>query len=104
MNTNIREVLRSHLGQGLHKPLMGRVVVGAWAIEVGALAVAMAALSPAGARADIVQTGYLFTSGYGRSELDRFLYNYNQTTNRLTGVTPYGMGGNTSSAYFLGCG
>ena len=74
----------------------------AWAIKIAALTVAIVALDPvAGARADTVQTGYLFTSDYGRSELDRFLYSYDQTTNRITGITPYGAGANTSNAYFL---
>lgn len=75
------------------------------ALKIVAVATALTVLGPAaGGRADTIQTGYLFASDYGRSELDRFQYTYNQTTNKMTGITPYGSGGSTSSAYFLGGG
>ena len=80
--------------------------VGVWNYRMAALAVAGAAAAALAqpARADVVQRGYLFASDYGQSQLDRFLYTYNQTTNAITGITPYGIGGNTSNAYFLGGG
>jgi len=77
----------------------------AWAIRLAACALAAAACVPAaGARADTIETGYLFASDYGRSELDRFQYTYNRTSHQMLGITPYGAGGSTSSAYFLGGG
>ena len=72
---------------------------------MAACALAAAACVPAaGARADTIETGYLFASDYGRSELDRFQYTYNRTSHQMLGITPYGAGGSTSSAYFLGGG
>ena len=54
--------------------------------------------------ADVINTGFLYVSDYGLSELDRYQYTYDQTTNTITGVTPDGIGNNTSNAYFLGGG
>ncbi len=54
------------------------------------------------ARADTIKTGYLYVSDYGLSELDRYKYTYNQTLNTITGFTAFGIGNNTSNAYFLG--
>jgi hypothetical protein len=65
-------------------------------------AAALLAASPA--RADIIKTGYLFASDYGLSQLDRYQYTYDQTTNTITNISAYGIGGNTTSAYFLGGG
>ena len=68
--------------------------------------VAIVALAAAGiaapARADVVRTGYLFATDYGKSVLDRYQYTYDQTTNQVTAITPYGIGGNATNAYFLG--
>ena len=69
----------------------------------GAL-VAFGAVLAVPAQADTIKTGYLFASDYGKSQLDRFLYTYDQTTNQVTGINPYGIGGNTGNAYFLGGG
>ena len=73
-------------------------------LAVFALAGALGAGLVGPARADTIQTGYLFTSDYGLSQLDRFKYVYDQTTNKITSVTPFGIGGNTGNAYFLGGG
>lgn len=79
--------------------------MGARLGKVAALAAVAAVVGPlTSARADIIRTGFLFASDYGRSELDRFQYAYDQTTNQITGITPYGIGNNTSNAYFLGGG
>lgn len=75
-------------------------------MKQGSKCVAIAALVAASvavpARADVLQTGYLFDTDYGTSLLDRYQYTYDKTTNRITAITPYGIGGNTSNAYFLG--
>lgn len=65
----------------------------------GTIALATASLP---ARADTVRLGYLYVSDYGLSVMDRYQYVYNQTQNMITAITPYGIGGNTSNAYFLG--
>ena len=52
--------------------------------------------------ADTNVTGVLYVSDYGKSVLDRYQYTYNQTTNTITGITAYGIGNNTSNAFFLG--
>ena len=52
--------------------------------------------------ADEINTGFLYVSDYGLSELDRYQYTYDQTTNAITGIQAYGIGNNTSNAYFLG--
>jgi hypothetical protein len=49
-----------------------------------------------------IATGYLFVSDYGLSELDRYQYTLDETTNTITSITADGIGGNTTSAYFLG--
>ncbi len=54
------------------------------------------------AQADIIRTGNLYVSDYGLSVMDRYQYTYDQTTNVITSITPNGIGGNTSNAYFLG--
>ena len=54
------------------------------------------------AKADTIRTGMLYVADYGTSELDRYQYTYDITLNTITGFTPYGFGGNTSNAYFLG--
>lgn len=71
-------------------------------LAVGGVALGVAVcLSPV-ARADTISNGYLFVTDYGSSHLDRFLYTYDQTTNTITSITPYGIGGNTTNSYFLG--
>ncbi len=69
-------------------------------IAVLAVAVSCAAIAPA--HADVIKTGSMFVADYGLSQLDRYQYTYNQTTNAITAITPYGFNGNTSNAYFLG--
>src|SRR5580700_7079622 len=54
------------------------------------------------AKADAIITGQLYVADYGLSELDRYQYTFDQTTDTITGFTPNGIGGNTSNAYFLG--
>ncbi len=54
--------------------------------------------------ASATQAGYLYVSDYGKSELDRYQYTYDKNTNTVTSITPYGINGNTSNAYFLGGG
>lgn len=54
------------------------------------------------AHADTTTTGLVYVSDYGKSVLDRYQYTYNQTINKITAVTPYGIGNNTSNAFFLG--
>jgi len=44
----------------------------------------------------------LYVSDYGLSDLDRYRYTYDQTTNTITGIQAYGIGNNTTNAYFLG--
>jgi hypothetical protein len=49
-------------------------------------------------------TGFVYVTDYGKSELDRYQYTYDQTLNKITGVTAYGINHSTNpnSAYFLG--
>ena len=54
------------------------------------------------AQADTTTQGLLYVTDYGKSMLDRYQYTYDQTTNKITAVTAYGIGNNTSNAYFLG--
>ncbi len=54
------------------------------------------------ARADVIHTGMLYVADYGKSVLDRYQYTYDQTLNSITSIGPYGIGGNTTSAFFLG--
>ncbi|MEI7767000.1 MAG: PEP-CTERM sorting domain-containing protein [Phycisphaerae bacterium] len=56
------------------------------------------------ARADLVRDGYLYVSDYGLSQMERYKYTYNKTTNTITKVIPFGIGSNTTNAYFLGGG
>jgi sugar lactone lactonase YvrE len=65
----------------------------------GAIAIATA---PLPAHADTVRLGYLYVSDYGLSVMERYQYVYNQTQNMITAITPYGINGNTTNAYFLG--
>lgn len=67
-------------------------------------AACLALALPGLARADVFTTGYLYVSDYGTSQLDRFKYTYDQTSNVITDISAYGYGGNTSNAYFLGGG
>jgi hypothetical protein len=53
------------------------------------------------AQADVIKTGFLYVSDYGKSELDRYQYTYDQTTNQITAITPYGYGNVTTTAKFL---
>ena len=46
--------------------------------------------------------GLVYVADYGSSVMDRYQYTYDQTTNSITSFTPYGYGGNTSNALFLG--
>ena len=46
--------------------------------------------------------GLLYVSDYGKSVLDRYQYTYDQATNKITAITAYGIGNNTSNAFFLG--
>ena len=78
--------------------------ISTYKIAAVALAGAAGVVLATPARADVIKTGYLFASDYGQSQLDRFLYTYDQTTNKVTGITPFGIGGNTGNAYFLGGG
>lgn len=54
------------------------------------------------AHADLLTTGLLYVADYGKSELDRYQYTFDQTTGAITGMTPDGIGGSTTNAYFLG--
>ena len=54
------------------------------------------------ARADVIHTGMLYVADYGKSVLDRYQYTYDQTLNTITSIGPYGIGGNTTNAFFLG--
>ena len=54
------------------------------------------------ARADVINTGMLYVADYGKSVLDRYQYTYDQTLNSITSIGPYGIGGNTTNAFFLG--
>src|SRR5580692_4900083 len=47
-------------------------------------------------------TGELFVADYGKSVLDRYQYAFDTTLDAITGITPNGIGGNTTDAYFLG--
>ncbi len=48
--------------------------------------------------------GYLYVTDYGKSELDRYQYTYDPTTNVITSIQADGIGNNSSNAYFLGGG
>jgi hypothetical protein len=54
------------------------------------------------ARADLTTTGQLYVADYGKSVLDRYQYTFDETLGAITSVSPYGIGGNTTNAYFLG--
>lgn len=51
-------------------------------------ATVMGCLAAAQASADTLTTGYLYTSGYGQSELFRYQYTYDETINTITAITP----------------
>ncbi len=65
-----------------------------------ALAILSSGARPA--HADTIISGLLYVADYGKSLLDRYQYTYDQTTHTITGVTPDGLGGNTTNAAFLG--
>jgi hypothetical protein len=54
------------------------------------------------AHADLITTGQLYVADYGKSVLDRYQYTFDETLGAITSVSPYGIGGNTTNAYFLG--
>ena len=54
------------------------------------------------ASADVIISGMLYVADYGKSVLDRYQYMYDQTLNTITSIGPYGIGGNTTNAFFLG--
>ena len=54
------------------------------------------------ASADVINSGMLYVADYGKSVLDRYQYMYDQTLNTITSIGPYGIGGNTTNAFFLG--
>ncbi len=70
-------------------------------ILVSASLIALAGSVPL-ASADVIHTGMLFVADYGKSVLDRYQYTYDQSLNSITSIGPYGIGGNTTNAFFLG--
>lgn len=54
------------------------------------------------AQANGIITGQLYVADYGKSVLDRYQYTFDLTTGAITGITPNGIGGSTTDAYFLG--
>ncbi|HEV3201704.1 MAG TPA: PEP-CTERM sorting domain-containing protein [Bryobacteraceae bacterium] len=76
-------------------------------VDLGHLILASAALAllPGGSRlasASPIITGQLFVADYGKSVLDRYQYTFDVGIGAITSITPNGIGGNTTNAYFLG--
>ena len=69
-----------------------RLVMAVAAVLLGGVAVAQAA----------PQTGYLYVSDYGQSTMERYTYTWDPVALVMSPITPYGIGGNTTNAYFLG--
>ena len=62
---------------------------------------AVALLGGSRVNANII-TGQLYVADYGKSVLDRYQYTFDQALDAITSITPDGIGGNTTNAYFLG--
>jgi len=63
------------------------------------------ALLPGGirqAKGDTIATGQLYVADYGKSVLDRYQYTFDETLGTITSITPNGIGGSTTNAFFLG--
>jgi len=65
-------------------------------------ALALLSSSSGVAVANTVIVGQLYVADYGTSVLDRYQYTYDTGLNTITSITPNGIGGNTTNAYFLG--
>jgi len=63
---------------------------------------ALVLLSGRLAQANGIITGQLYVADYGLSVMDRYQYTYDTTSGAITSITPDGIGGNTTNAYFLG--
>jgi hypothetical protein len=65
---------------------------------------ALLALLPGSNRlaANIITIGQLYVADYGTSELDRYQYKFDATLGTIIDITPNGVGGSTTDAYFLG--
>jgi len=71
-------------------------------LKAGLFATALAAVSHSAYATDVILTGNLYVTDYGKSVMERYKWTYDQTTNVMTSIIPNGINGSTTNAYFLG--
>ncbi len=71
-------------------------------LKAGLFATALMAVSQGAYATDIILTGNLYVADYGKSVMERYKWTYDQTTNVMTSITPNGINGSTTNAYFIG--
>lgn len=69
-------------------------------LSSAALALLLGGSRPA--NANTIITGQLYVADYGTSVMERYQYTYDKTVGVITSITPNGIGGSTTNAYFLG--